>query len=89
MQDGEPFLAGTAPEARALISPRTAASFGFSEGESVRVSAGPSAMVVPVSIREMADDVIWLPTNSAGSTVRSTLGVDAGAAVNLIKGGVA
>jgi NADH-quinone oxidoreductase subunit G len=89
MQDGEPFLAGTAPEARALISPRTAASFGFSEGESVRVSAGPSAMVVPVSIKEMADDVIWLPTNSAGSTVRATLGVDAGTAVNLIKGGVA
>jgi NADH-quinone oxidoreductase subunit G len=89
MQDGEPFLAGTAPIVRALISPRTAESFGLSEGDSVRVSAGPSAMVVPVSIKEMADDVIWLPTNSAGSTVRSTLGVDAGTAVNLIKGGVA
>jgi NADH-quinone oxidoreductase subunit G len=89
MQDGEPFLAGTAPKVRALLSPKTAASFGLSDGDTVRVSAGQKEMTVPLSVREMADDVIWLPANSAGSTVRSTLGVDAGAAVNLIKGGAA
>jgi NADH-quinone oxidoreductase subunit G len=89
MQDGEPFLAGTAPRARALLSPKTAASFGLSDGDMVRVSSGRSEMTVPLSVREMADDVIWLPTNSAGSTVRSTLGVDAGTAVNLTKGGAA
>ncbi|HEX7535893.1 MAG TPA: NADH-quinone oxidoreductase subunit G [Dermatophilaceae bacterium] len=89
MQDGEPFLAGTAPSAQALLSPRTAASIGLAEGDTVRVSAGSGAITVPVTIRDMADHVIWLPTNSPGSAVRSTLGVDAGSAVSLTKGGAA
>ena len=89
MQDGEPFLAGTAPATRALLSKGTAAALGLAEDDTVRVSSATGALTVPVSIREMADDVIWLPTNSPGSTVRSTLGVDAGTAVSLTKGGVA
>ena len=89
MQDGEPFLAGTAPKAQALLSTKTAASFGLAEGDTVRVSAGLGAITVPVRIRDMADHVIWLPTNSPGSAVRSTLGVDAGTAVSLTKGGAA
>jgi NADH-quinone oxidoreductase subunit G len=89
MQDGEPFLAGTAPRTRALLSPKTAASIGLAEGDTVRVSAGSGSITVPVTIRDMADHVIWLPTNSPGSAVRSTLGVDAGAAVSLTKGGAA
>jgi len=89
MQDGEPFLAGTAPKTRALLSAKTAASIGLAEGETVRVSTDSGAITVPVTIREMADHVIWLPTNSPGSAVRSTLGVDAGAAVSLTKGGAA
>jgi NADH-quinone oxidoreductase subunit G len=89
MQDGEPFLAGTARKAGALLSTRTAASLGLTEGDTVRVSSGSGAITVPVCVRDMADGVIWLPTNSAGSTVRSTLGVDAGTAVTLAKGGAA
>jgi NADH-quinone oxidoreductase subunit G len=89
MQDGEPFLAGTAPKARALVSSKTAASIGLAEGDRVRVSAGLGAITVPVTIRDMADHVIWLPTNSPGSAVRSTLGVDAGTAVSLTKDGAA
>jgi len=88
MQDGEPFLAGTAPKARALLSARTAATIGLAEGDTVRVSVGSGAITVPFTIREMADHVIWLPTNSPGSAVRQTLGVDAGAVVSLTKGGV-
>jgi NADH-quinone oxidoreductase subunit G len=89
MQDGEPFLAGTAPKAQALLSSTTAASIGLSEGDTVRVSAGSGAITVPVTIRDMADHVIWLPTNSPGSSVCSTLGIDAGTAVSLTKGGAA
>ena len=89
MQDGEPFLAGTAPKTRALLSAKTAASIGLAEGETVRVSTDSGAITVPVTIREMADHVIWLPTNSPGSAVRPTLGVDAGAAVSLTKGDAA
>jgi NADH-quinone oxidoreductase subunit G len=89
MQDGEPFLAGTAPKARALLSTKTAASIGLAEGDTVRVSAALGTITVPVTIRDMADDVIWLPTNSEGSAVRSTLGVDSGTAVSLTKDGAA
>jgi NADH-quinone oxidoreductase subunit G len=89
MQDGEPFLAGTAPEARALLSAKTAATIGLADGDTVRVSAGSGSVTVPLTITDMADHVIWLPTNSPGSAVRSTLGVDAGAVVSLTKGGAA
>ncbi len=89
MQDGEPFLAGTAPTARALLSAKTAATIGLADGDTVRVSAGSGSITVPLTITDMADHVIWLPTNSPGSTVRSTLGVDAGAVVSLTKGGAA
>ena len=87
MQDGEPFLAGTAPRARARLSARTAASFGVAEGDALRVASELGAITLPVTIREMVDDVVWLPTNSEGSAVRATLGVDAGTAVSLSKGG--
>jgi len=89
MQDGEPFLAGTAPASRALLSAKTAATIGLAQGDIVRVSVGSGTIAVPVTIRDMADHVIWLPTNSPGSAVRQTLGVDAGAVVSLTKGGVA
>lgn len=87
MQDGEPFLAATAPQTQAMLAPKTAVLNGLAEGDIVCVSAGSASISVPLTIRDMADDVIWLPTNSAGSAVRSTLGVDAGSAVSLTKGG--
>ena len=89
MQDGEPFLAGTAPKARALLSARTAATIGLAEGDTVRVSTDSGSITVPLTISDMADHVIWLPTNSPGSAVRQTLGVDAGAVVSLTRGGAA
>jgi NADH-quinone oxidoreductase subunit G len=89
MQDGEPFLAGTAPNAHARLSAQTAGSLGLAEGDAVRVSSALGAITLPVTIRDMADHVVWLPTNSPGSAVRSTLGVDAGTAVSLTKGGAA
>ena len=89
MQDGEPFLAGTAPKARAKLSAKTAATIGLAEGDAVRVSTDSGSITVPLTITDMADHVIWLPTNSAGSAVRQVLDVDAGAVVSLTKGGVA
>jgi NADH-quinone oxidoreductase subunit G len=90
MQDGEPFLAGTAPRTIAVVSTGTAAQMGLSEGETVRVSTPSGAITIPVTLREqMVDHVIWLPTNSSGSAPRSVLGVDAGSAVSLTKGGAA
>ena len=87
MQDGEPFLAGTAPKARARLSASTAAKIGLADGDTVQVSTGSGSITVPLTITDMADHVVWLPTNSPGSAVRQTLGVDAGAVVSLTKGG--
>ncbi|MGO4341980.1 NADH-quinone oxidoreductase subunit G [Pedococcus sp. 2YAF34] len=90
LQDGEPFLAGTAKEARARVSAATAEGFGLTDGDLVRVATGAGAVIVPVEVVEdMVDHVVWLPTNSEGSAVRATLGAGAGALVTLAKAATA
>ncbi|XVX21051.1 NADH-quinone oxidoreductase subunit G [Actinomycetota bacterium] len=89
MQDGEPYLAGTAHAVVARVSAATAERLGLVDGEPVTVSAGRGAITVPLAVSEMVDGVVWLPTNSAGSAVRTDLGVDAGATVTVTKGGAA
>ncbi|KRE58659.1 NADH-quinone oxidoreductase subunit G [Phycicoccus sp. Soil748] len=90
LQDGEPFLAGTAKEARARVSAATAEGFGLTDGDLVRVATGAGAVTVPVEVVEdMVDHVVWLPTNSEGSAVRATLGAGAGALVTLTKAATA
>jgi NADH-quinone oxidoreductase subunit G len=83
LQDGEPFLAGTAPVAAARMAPQTAASVGVADDGWVVVSTQTGAVTVPVRLTPMPEHVVWLPTNSTGCAVRGTLGVDAGAVVNI------
>jgi NADH-quinone oxidoreductase subunit G len=84
MQDGEPFLAGTAPATVARVSPTTAEAFGLGDGDAVEVSTFAGGLVLPLVVTEgMVDHVVWMPTNSAGAPVRSALGVDSGAVVGL------
>ena len=88
MQDGEPFLAGTAHASVARVGAPLAARLGVADGDAVTVSSGSGALSVPVAVTDgMVEGVVWLPTNSAGCAVRSTLGVDAGARVTVSKGG--
>ena len=90
LQDGEPFLAGTAPAALARVSAATAAEFGLADGDQVRIGLADGAtVVVPVAITEMTDRVIWLPTNSAGCDLRSALATPGGDHVSVSKGGAA
>jgi NADH-quinone oxidoreductase subunit G len=87
LQDGEPFLAGTAPKTQARVSTATAEAFGLADGDLVTVSTTSGAVTAPVEVVPgMVDHVVWLPTNSADSHVRSTLGVGAGAVVTVRKG---
>lgn len=87
LQDGEPFLAGTAARRRARVSTVTAEAFGLADGDLVTVSTASGAVTAPVEVVPgMVDHVVWLPTKSAGSHVRSTLGVGAGAVVTVRKG---
>ena len=79
LQLGEANLAGTAKEARAHISSTTASKLGVSEEDSVVISSELGSIELPVSIREIADHLIWVPRNSAGSQVIPSLGFTSGA----------
>ncbi|MEQ7125437.1 NADH-quinone oxidoreductase subunit G [Actinopolymorpha sp. B11F2] len=86
LQEGEPYLAGTARPARARVSARTAEDLGVAVGQGLAVSDGRGTITLPLEIADLPDQVVWLPTNSAGSGVPDQLGVDTGAVVNLAPG---
>jgi len=73
MQDGEPHLAGTQRVAVARLSGATALEIGAAPGAAVDVSTERGTITLPLAVTDMPDRVVWLPTNSAGSTVRATL----------------
>ncbi len=79
LQLGEANLAGTAKEARAHISSATAATLGVTEADLVVISSDLGSIELPVSIREIADNLVWVPRNSAGSQVIPSLGFASGA----------
>jgi len=86
LQDGEPYLAGTRHVPVARTSLATAVEIGALDGGWVTVSTTRGAITLPLVVTEMADRVVWLPTHSPNSHVRSTLGVDHGALVTLTAG---
>ncbi|GAA3609267.1 NADH-quinone oxidoreductase subunit G [Marihabitans asiaticum] len=88
MQDGEPFLAGTAKAPRAVMSPVSAETLSIVPGDLVTVSGGGVRVTVPVHIQPMVDHVVWLPTNSESCDLRALAG-QAGAVVTVTKGGAA
>jgi NADH-quinone oxidoreductase subunit G len=87
LTDGDEHLAGTARPAVVRIGKGTAESLGVSEGDPVTVGTERGAVTLPAAVTEMPDGIVWLPTNSPGSTVRRSLGVTAGAVVTLAAGG--
>jgi NADH-quinone oxidoreductase subunit G len=84
LQDGEPYLAGTARLPVARLSPATAAS--IDAVDTLTVSTERGSMTLPLVRTAMPDRVVWLPLNSAGSAVHSALGVTAGAIVRIEAG---
>ncbi|HYN68005.1 MAG TPA: NADH-quinone oxidoreductase subunit G [Ornithinibacter sp.] len=85
LQDGEPFLAGTAPAPVARVSASTAGGLGVVDGDVLTVRAGDTTVTAPVLVSEMADHVVWLPTNSVGSDLRAALAGAPGALVSVTK----
>ncbi|MGW0023983.1 NADH-quinone oxidoreductase subunit G [Rhodococcus sp. NPDC003383] len=88
MQDGEPYLAGTARPPVVRLSAATAAEIGASDGDAVTVSTDRGAVTLPLAITEMPDRVVWLPLNSPGSAVHRQLGVGSGGLVRIRAGEV-
>ena len=85
LQEGEDNLAGTARKSVVVISPKRATSLGVVDGDAVRVSNGHGAVVLPVLVEAIHDDAVWLPRNSRGSHLLSTLGVASGSLVTVVK----
>jgi NADH-quinone oxidoreductase subunit G len=83
MQDGEPYLAGTARPATARMSPGTAAEARVTDGDKVTVATERGSCTLPVEVTDMPDRVVWLPANSAGCAVRAQLGAGHGTRVTL------
>ena len=88
LQDGEPHLAGTRKPAVARLSPTTAKEIGVNDGGSVTVGTDQGEVTLPLAVTaDMADGVVWLPTRSPGSHVRTALGASAGDVVRISAGG--
>jgi NADH-quinone oxidoreductase subunit G len=80
--DGDDYLAGTARPSVVRLGKEWATRLGVADGDPVTVGTATGAITLPVEITEdLADGVVWLPTNSPGSPVRRALGVTAGALV--------
>jgi NADH-quinone oxidoreductase subunit G len=84
--DGDPALTGTARPARVRLSKATATGIGVADGDDVSVSTQHGSITLPAQVVDMVDGVVWLPTNSDGSTVNRSLGVTAGALVAIAGG---
>jgi NADH-quinone oxidoreductase subunit G len=84
LQSGEANLAGTAKEARAHISASKAQQLGVSESDVVQITTERGSITLPVSIRAIADHLIWVPRNSENSQTIAQLGF-AGGSVTVSK----
>jgi NADH-quinone oxidoreductase subunit G len=87
LQDGETYLAGTARPVVVRLSQPTSAEIGAADGDLVTVSTTRGAISLPLEVTDMPDRVVWLPLNSPGSDVASTLGASIGALVSIGRGG--
>ncbi|MFC3994586.1 NADH-quinone oxidoreductase subunit G [Nocardiopsis sediminis] len=86
MEDGEPYLAGTARSPMARVSAATAAAIGLADGGRLRVTGSAGSVGVPAVVAEMPDGVVWLPANSRDCDVRRDLGAAAGTVVGISAG---
>ncbi|WIM96779.1 NADH-quinone oxidoreductase subunit G [Actinoplanes oblitus] len=84
--DGDDVLAGTARPPVARLGKELAEELGVADGDLLTVHTDRGSVTLPAAIADLPRQVVWLPTNSPGSTVRRSLGVTAGAVVRLSAG---
>jgi NADH-quinone oxidoreductase subunit G len=89
MTAGDAYLLGTARTPLVRIGKTLAASLGVADGDAVTVGTDRGAITLPAEVDEMADGVVWLPTNSPGSTVNRMLAAASGDVVTVSPGGLA
>lgn len=82
LQDGAPWLAGSARRVIAFASQATLTGAGVNAGEALTLSTERGSITLPAQIADLPDDVVWVPECSQGSSVHQSLG-DAGCLVAL------
>jgi NADH-quinone oxidoreductase subunit G len=83
LTEGDTYLAGTARPVTVRLAGSLARSLGVDDGAPVTVSTRQGQITLPAQITDMPDGVVFVPTNSPGSTLHRTLGVTAGATVTV------
>jgi NADH-quinone oxidoreductase subunit G len=83
LQDGDTYLAGTARKPVVRLSATMAKEIGAEAGDHVSVSTDAGTITLPLAVTDMPDRVVWLPTNSPGSTVRRSLRATSGTVVSV------
>lgn len=70
LQTGEPYLAATSRVAVVRVSPATARALNLHDGASTTVSFADNIATAPLIVTAgMANDVVWIPANSEGSSL--------------------
>ena len=83
LQDGEPHLAGTAKKPRLHLSATTAAALGVAEGDQVTVRTDAGSLTLPLTVADLPDGVVWVPTRTSGAAVRTDLAAAHGDVVRI------
>lgn len=82
--DGTIFKGSDHRRGRLRVSPATAAAYGLTAGGAATVATSQGSITLPVSvIPEMADDVVWVPSNVPGNPLAVT-GAEPGDQVTLV-----
>ncbi len=86
LQEGDPYLAATARNPVARLSPATMRSLDLTDGDEVVLRTDAGAVALPVRSADLPDDVVWAPQNSAGLPLNRLLRAGQGDVVRLEKG---
>ena len=89
MVDGDPHLRATGRGAVARLGAATLQRLGVTPGETVMLRTHAGSVQLPVEAADLPDGVVWAPQHSAGTALRSLLGVDAGQIVEVVPVGTA
>jgi NADH-quinone oxidoreductase subunit G len=81
MLDGDDYLKATGRAAVALVSAATLATLDVAAGSTVTLTGDRGSVTLPVAVADVADGVVWAPTNT-GVNLNRELGA-AGSAVRV------
>jgi NADH-quinone oxidoreductase subunit G len=85
LSDGEEHLAGTRRASLLRLSAAKAATLGVRDGDLISATTARGTITLPLAVTAMPDDVVWVPTASAGSHVRRDLAARTGDVVTIRK----